>query len=61
MDREYVALTTPDLIQAVMGDPQATPAELALVDRLAGAIDEIDLLVAEISKLHAERTADVDA
>lgn len=42
---DYMQLTTSELIDRVQADGTATERELALLDRLHGALDEVDRLV----------------
>lgn len=47
-------LTTTALIEHVKADDSATERELALLDRLLGAIDEIDALTQTLARVQTE-------
>lgn len=47
-------LTNKALIDCVLGNPQASEAELEMISRLQAAIEEIDLLSAELRQRNAE-------
>lgn len=53
------ALTTNELLQHVAHEANVSEAEMVLADRLAGALEEIDTLTAEVRWLSA-RTQEID-
>jgi hypothetical protein len=49
----FDSMTTDELMQHVRLDSAASERELALLDRLVGAIDEIDTLTRDVVRLQA--------
>jgi hypothetical protein len=50
---DFSQLTTTDLIDLVGTDNTATARELALLDRLLGAIDEVERLTCSLGRMEA--------
>lgn len=57
---DFTQLTTTDLVELVAADRRATPRELELLERLRGAIDEIDALTRELAQLQLIEGAECD-
>lgn len=58
---DYTQLTTTALLDHVQADKTATERELALLDRLLGAIDEINALTQSLARVQAQEVSvDVD-
>lgn len=58
---DYTQLTTTALLEHVKADTAATERELALLDRLLGAIDEIDALTQTLARVQTQGVfSDVD-
>ena len=58
---DYTQLTTTAIIDLVRADPRATERELAMLDRLLGAIDEINTLINTVGELRLSEFEDGDA
>lgn len=58
---DFTQLTTFDLIEHVRSDCNASEREVALLDRLLGAIDEINTLVNTVGEMRLAEFEDGDA
>lgn len=58
----FDTMTTDELIECVRLDSGASDRELALLDRLCGAMEEIDVLTRDVARLQtAKEPSSVDA
>lgn len=51
-------MTTADLVEHVANAPDVTERELALLDRLTGALDELDFLTRQLGAYATEAESD---